>query len=193
VEAVRSILLAALLLLAAAQAHAGEPIVASGAHDGAAPAWTITGKAPDGWTADCCTYARAIGVAAVVYRGEWTGEPQRVMVLNVWPARLPTLEAELAADRTRYHQRDPAGRNTTVAIAQPHMRCLANVYEGSDHIDDMVVFCDPGKASGVRLSWSMTLAANEPQRRPLLDALLHVVAGTDYRRGATVLPASSRP
>ena len=189
----RSALLAVLLLLAATQARAGEPIVASGARDGAAPAWTITGDAPDGWTADCCTYARAIGVAAVVYRGEWTGEPQRVMVLNVWPAKLPTLEAELAADRTRYHQHDPAGRDTSVAIAQSHMRCLANVYEGSDHIDDMVVFCDPDKASGVRLSWSMTLAANEPQRRPLLDALLRVVAGTAYRRGATALPASAQP
>lgn len=189
----RSALLTVLLLLVATLARAGEPILASGARDGTTPAWTIAGIAPDGWTADCCTYARAIGVDAVVYRGEWTGEPQRVMVLNVWPAQLPSLEAELAADRTRYHQLDPAGRDATVAVRHPHMNCLANVYEGSDHVDDMVVFCDPGQASGVRLSWSMTLAADEPRRRPLLDALLRVVAGTSYRRGATTLPASTQP
>lgn len=186
-------LLLALLLLLVGPACAGQSILASGARDGSTPAWTVTGVGPDGWTADCCTYARAIGVDAVVYQGEWTGEPQRVMVLNVWPAKLPTLDAELAADRARYHQHDPAGRDTTLAIAHPRMHCAANVYEGSDHIDDMVVFCDPGQASGVRLSWSMTLAANEPQRRALLDALLRVVASTTYRRGATALPATARP
>lgn len=185
--------LLALLLLLAGPSYADQSILASGARDGAMPAWTVTSVGPNGWTADCCTYARAIGVSAVVYRGEWTGEPQRVMVLNVWPAKLPSLESELAADRTRYHQHDPAGRATTLVIAHPRMRCAANVYEGSDHLDDMVVFCDPDQTSGVRLSWSMTLAANEPQRRALLDALLHVVGSTTYRRGATALPATARP
>jgi hypothetical protein len=186
-EAVRRWLLVLALPLAGL-AHAGETVVASGHADGAAPAWTITAEAPDGWTADCCTYARAIGVNAVAYRGTWTGEPQQVMVLNVWPAKLSSLDAELSADWTHYHQRDPAGRSLTLPIAHARMRCAANVYEGSDHLDDMVVFCDPGQASGVRLSWSMTLAAGDNQRRALLDRLLAVVRSTSYRRGATPLP-----
>lgn len=186
-------LLLALILLAAGTAHAGQPVLASGKADGSAPAWTVTATAPDGWTADCCTYARAIGVDAVVYRGDWTGEPQRVMVLNVWPARLATLEAELKADRTRYLQLDPGGKAGEIPSIAAPMPCAANVYQGSDHIDDIVVFCDPGKASGIRLSWSMTLAANDAQRRPLLDALLRVVAGTVHRPGATPLPTASTP
>lgn len=184
----------ALAALVAGQAVAGQAVVASGRADGAVPAWTVTAQAPAGWTADCCTYARAIGVDAVVYRGEWSGEPQRVMVLNVWPVKLATLDAELAADRTHYLQRDPAGRAATLSIASASMYCAANVYEGSDHLDDMVVFCDPGKAAGVRLSWSMTLAANDTQRRALLDELLAVVRSTNYRRGAaTPMPAPAAP
>jgi hypothetical protein len=183
----------ALAAFAAGPALAGQAVVASGRADGAVPAWTVTAQAPEGWTADCCTYARAIGVDAVVYRGEWSGEPQRVMVLNVWPAKLATLDAELVADRTHYLHRDPAGRAATLPIAHPSMHCAANVYEGSDHVDDMVVFCDPGKASGVRLSWSMTLAANDARRRALLDELLAVVRSTNYRRGATTLPAPAAP
>lgn len=184
-------LVLAVALLLAGPALAGEPVVASGQADGATPAWTLTARSPDGWTADCCTYARAIGVAAVVYRGEWSGEPQRVMVLNAWPAKLASLDDELAADRSGYLRRDPAGRVLTLPIAHPSMRCAANVYEGSDRLDDMVVFCDPGKASGIRFSWSMTLAASDGQRRALLDELLAVVRSTVYRRGATP-PAAAK-
>ncbi len=183
----------AIALLLVGQASAAQPIVASGRADGTVPAWTVTAQAPDGWTADCCTYARAIGVDAVVYRGEWSGEPQRVMVLNVWPAKLATLDAELAADRSGYLRRDPAGRALTLPIAHPSMRCAANVYEGSDRVDDMVVFCDPGQASGIRLSWSLTLSADDHRRRALLDELLAVVRSTGYRRGATPLPVPATP
>ena len=42
------------------------------------------------------------------------------------------------------------------------MPCEASVYQGSDHVDDVLVFCDPGQASGVRLSWSMTFDAADP-------------------------------
>ncbi|AND69907.1 hypothetical protein ATSB10_24530 [Dyella thiooxydans] len=178
-------LVLAVALLLAGPALAGEPVVASGQADGATAAWTLMARTPDGWTADCCTYARAIGVDAVVYRGEWSGEPQRVMVLNAWPAKLPSLDAELAADRSGYLHRDPTGRALSLPIAHPSMHCAANVYEGSDRVDDMVVFCDPGKASGIRFSWSMTLAADDGQRRALLDELLAVVRSTVYRRGAT--------
>ncbi|HEU4670384.1 MAG TPA: hypothetical protein VFR91_06735 [Dyella sp.] len=186
-------LLPALAAVLPGLALAGQPVVASGRADGPVPAWTVTAQAPDGWTADCCTYARAIGVDAVVYRGEWSGQPQRVMVLNVWPAKLASLDAELAADRTNYLHRDPAGRVLALPIAHPSMRCASNVYEGSDRIDDMVVFCDPGRAPGVRLSWSMTLSADDARRRALLDELLAVVRDTRYRRGATPLPAPAAP
>ena len=86
-------------------------MLASGKADGDVPAWTIDAAPPAGWTADCCTYARAIGVDAVLYQGEWTGKPNRVMVLNVWPAKLASLDDELQADAKRYHQLDPAGQD----------------------------------------------------------------------------------
>jgi hypothetical protein len=72
----------------AAQAQVTPPpasLLAHGARDGDAPAWAITVASPAGWTRDCCVYASAIGVDAVLYQGEWTGKPQRVMVLNVSP------------------------------------------------------------------------------------------------------------
>ena len=173
------------LVCAVVQASGATPqrLVASGKADGAVPAWTITAEAPAGWTADCCTYARAIGVDAVLYRGEWSGKPDRVMVLNVWPAKLASLDAELQADRKRYLQRDPAAKVERLDIAQPQMVCMANVFEGTDRLDDIVVFCDPGKASGIRLSWSMTLADGDTLRRPLLAALMGVIGTTAYRSG----------
>ncbi|HTM29128.1 MAG TPA: hypothetical protein VL097_07245, partial [Rhodanobacter sp.] len=58
----------------------GDEVLARGARDGNAPAWAISVTTPAGWTRDCCTYARAIGVNAVLYQGEWSGKPQRVMV-----------------------------------------------------------------------------------------------------------------
>jgi hypothetical protein len=56
-------------------------------------------------------------------------------------------------------------------------------YEGADHVDDVVVFCDPGKASGIRYSWSMTLGAADPMRKPLLDAFRQVVEHSRYAKG----------
>lgn len=179
--------MAALVLAAPAAAQtATAPALAHGARDGAAPAWTIGAATPAGWTRDCCMYARAIGVDAVLYQGEWSGKPQRVMVLNVWPHKLPTMAAEIAADHQRYLQLDPAGKFTRFALRHPVMDCDATVYQGSDRIDDVLAFCDPGQASGVRLSWSMTLDADDPQRRALLDAFMQVVMASRYQRdGAT--------
>lgn len=167
--------------------------LASGKADGGIPGWTFEARAPHGWIADCCTYARAIGVDEVLYRGEWNGQPNRVMVLNVWPAKLPTLDDELQADARRYHQLDPAGKQGRVTLADATMRCEANVYQGSDRLDDVVMFCDPGKSSGIRLSWSMTLAANDADRRALLDAFMQVVRSTRYRRGYTPPDTVSGP
>lgn len=175
----------AMLLAAAcvALAQAGTPpddVLAHGARDGDAPAWAIALPTPAGWTRDCCTYARAIGVDAVLYQGEWSGKPQRVMVLNVTPRKLPTLAAEVQADHKRYLQHDPAGKVSGFAVRHPRMPCQASVYQGSDHVDDVVVFCDPGKASGVRFSWSMAFAAADPSRRALLDAFMQVVVASRY-------------
>jgi hypothetical protein len=171
---------------AAAAAH--QPVAASGAADGHTPGWTIRTVAPSGWTADCCTYARAIGVDFVLYQGDWTGEPDRVMVLNVWPRALPSLDAELQADRKHFLARDPAAKVGSFAIRHRTMQCAATVFQGTDHIDDAVVFCDPGKASGIRLSWSMSFADSDPTRAALLDAFMHVVVAARYERAAAPAP-----
>ncbi|WP_449423148.1 hypothetical protein [Rhodanobacter lindaniclasticus] len=171
----------------AAFAHAGvttDDVLARGARDGNAPAWAIAVASPPGWTRDCCTYAQAIGVNAVLYQGEWSGKPQRVMVLNVWPRALPSLAAEVQADRKRYLELDPAGKTTSFAVRHSDMACEASVYEGSDHVDDVLVFCDPGQASGVRYSWSMAFDDGDPTRRALLDAFMQVVMASRYQRDA---------
>jgi hypothetical protein len=175
------------LLGVAALAHAvpTDHVLAHGARDGDAPAWAIAVDTPEGWTRDCCIYAQAIGVNAVLYQGEWTGKPQRVMVLNVWPAKLPSLAAEVQADRKRYLELDPRGKTSSFAVRHPDMPCEASVYEGSDHVDDVLVFCDPGRVSGVRLSWSMSFNDNDPTRRTLLDAFMRVVMASHYQRAVT--------
>jgi hypothetical protein len=167
-----------------AQASPTDNVLARGARDGDAPAWAIAVDTPAGWTRDCCTYARAIGVNAVLYQGEWSGKPQRVMVLNVWARQLPGLAAELKADRQRYLELDPAGKTSRFTVRHADMPCEASVYEGSDHVDDVLVFCDPGKASGIRLSWSMSFDDNDPSRRALLDAFMRVVVASHYLRDA---------
>jgi hypothetical protein len=180
-----------MLYMFAALAQAGTPtdnVLAHGARDGATPAWEISVATPSGWTRDCCTYAHAIGVDAVLYQGEWSGKPQRVMVLNVTPRKLPTLTAEAQADRKRYLQHDPSGKASGFVVRHPAMPCEANVYQGSDHVDDVVVFCDPGQASGVRLSWSMAFDDADPSRRALLDDFMRVVVATHYVPDAGTSP-----
>ena len=167
-------------------------VLAQGARDGSVPAWAIATDAPTGWTRDCCMYAKAIGVDAVLYQGDWTGKPQRVMVLNVWPRKLPTLEAELQADRKHYLQTDPAAKVTDVPVHHPTMSCEATVYQGADHVDDMVVFCDPGQVTDIRLSWSMTFDDADPSRRVLLDNFMQVVMASRYTH-AEVLPKVTAP
>lgn len=174
--------LALLAPLTAIAATANDDLLAHGVRDGKAPAWAVDVASPPGWTRDCCTYARAIGVDAVLYQGEWSGNPERVMVLNVWPRKLATLADELTTDRKQYLQRDPAGKATAITLHNPHMPCAGVVYEGSDHVDDAVVFCDPGVASGIRLSWSMSFADGDATRKPLLDAFMRVATDARYRR-----------
>jgi hypothetical protein len=182
----RLLLLMLLLCSFAACAQGNAPadgVIAQGARDGDAPAWAIAAATPPGWTRDCCMYARAIGVDAVLYQGEWSGKPQRVMVLNVWPRKLATLADEVDADRARYRRLDPKGKVGTVTVRHPAMPCQASVYQGSDHVDDVLVFCDPGATSGVRLSWSMSFDDGDPARRTLLDDFMRVVVASRYRRG----------
>ena len=186
-EAVRRMLAVLLLVFAVTTIAADAPgvAVARGKPDGAIPGWMIRAPAPAGWTADCCTYARAIGVNEVIYRGEWPGEPYRVMVLNVWPRKLATLGAELDADRKHYLQRDPTTKADRFPVRHQGMPCEALVFQGSDQVDDAVVFCDPGKAAGIRLSWSMSFKDADPQRAALLDAFMGVVVGTRYQTSAS--------
>ncbi|MBN8714075.1 MAG: hypothetical protein J0H50_08850 [Xanthomonadales bacterium] len=175
--------LAVLAPLAMAAAPGERPVAAHGARDGTIPAWTIATLAPAGWTDDCCTYAAAIGVNFVLYQGEWTGKPQRVMVLNVWPRKLPSLAAEVQADRKHYRELDPAGKADDLVLHHRGMACSGTVYAGSDKIDDVVVFCDPGAASGIRLSWSLSFDAGDAGKRALLDAFMRVVVASRYRAG----------
>lgn len=184
------VLLAGVLALPAWAA--GDDVLAHGVKDGDAPAWAVAVASPPGWTRDCCLYARGIGVDAVLYQGEWTGKPERVMVLNVWPRKLATLDAELAADRKRYLQRDPAGKVTPITVHNANLPCRGVVYAGSDHIDDVVVFCDPGAASGVRLSWSMSLAAADAGKRVALDAFMQVAQHARYERYVAPKTAAKR-
>ena len=144
------------------------------------PAWTLQTLLPDGWTQDCCLYAKAIGVNLVLYKGEWTGDPERVMVLNIWTSKLSSLEAELQDDRHRYLNRDPGGKVDAFALDNHGLPCRGVLYQGTDHKDDVVVFCDPGLASGIRLSWSMTLAHDDPERGALLALFRGVAEQTTY-------------
>ncbi|WP_196239482.1 hypothetical protein [Dyella monticola] len=181
-------LFAGLLLCAGSTvaAQADQTIHADGPAAGTAPAWSISTAAPAGWTGDCCTYARAIGVNYVLYQGAWTGKPERVMVLNVWPSKLPTLDAELQDDRKQYLAHDPHGKVGIFAIDNRRMPCRGVLYSGSDHIDDAIVFCDPGKAAGVRYSWSMAIDASDPMRQSLLDAFKRVAQRSTYTLSAQV-------
>lgn len=187
----------ACLLLSAGTAMAAAPadtaVEAHGPADGNAPAWSISTAAPMGWTRDCCTYASAIGVNYVLYQGEWTGKPDRVMVLNVWPSKLDSLDAELQDDRKHYLQTDPAGKVNAFPVRNGHMPCQGVLYSGTDHVDDVVVFCDPGKAAGIRYSWSMTLSAADPMRKPLLDAFKQVVEHSSYAKYVPAANVASKP
>lgn len=188
---IQRVLLVLSLWTVAALAQAAMPAdqaLARGARDGDTPAWAINVATPPGWTRDCCTYARAIGVDAVLYQGEWSGIPQRVMVLNVSARKLPTLAAEVQADRERYLQHDPSGKVSGFAVRHLAMPCEASVYRGSDHVDDVVVFCDPGRASGIRLSWSMAFDDADPSQRELLDDFMRVVMASRYAADAGTPP-----
>jgi hypothetical protein len=174
----------ALVLLMVGTAMAAQPssnvVDAHGVPDGSVPGWTINSLAPSGWTKDCCTYASAIGVNYVLYQGDWTGKPDRVIVLNVWPSKLPTLDAELQDDLKHYLQVDPAGKVSAFPVKNPSMSCQGVMYTGSDHVNDVVVFCDPGKMAGIRYSWSMTIGQGDTQTHAALDAFRQVVEHSTY-------------
>jgi hypothetical protein len=176
----------AVLALMSCSVMAAQPVDnavdAHGAPDGNVSGWTIHSIAPLGWTKDCCTYASAIGVNYVLYQGDWTGKPDRVIVLNVWPSKLPTLDAELQDDRKHYLQVDPAGKVSAYPINNASMPCQGVMYTGSDHVNDVVVFCDPGKAAGIRYSWSMTVGQGDPQTQAALDAFKQVVEHSTYAK-----------
>ena len=184
------------LLLGALTAHAygkntdAHTVMVYGGEHGSG--WAITTELPEGWNKDCCTYAKAIGVNLVLYQGEWTGKPERVMVLNVWPVKLPTLASEIDEDRQHYLQSDAHGKAEAFIVANPRaITCQGVLYRGSDHIDDAVVFCDPGKQSGVRYSWSMTVGETDPNRQTLLAAFKRVVEQSLYMKYEKPAPSTA--
>ena len=113
------------------------------------------------------------------------------MVLNVTPRKLPTLADEVQADRKHFLHAEPAAKVTGFMVQHRTMPSAATVYQGSDHVDDVVVFCDPGKDSGVRLSWSMTFDDADPVRRTLLDDFMQVVVASRYQHDAA--PTATSP
>jgi hypothetical protein len=60
------------------------------------------------------------------------------------------------------------------------MPCKGVLYAGSDHVDDVVVFCDPGKSAGIRYSWSMTIGHGDPQTQAVFNAFKQVVEKSSY-------------
>lgn len=184
---IRRMLLLCGLWAMAVSAQAGDAamdggVIVYGKAGGNAPGWAISTALPRGWTQDCCQYAEAIGVNLVLYRGEWTGEPERVMVLNVWSQKLATLDAEWQEDQKSYLKRDPKAKVTAFPVHNTAMACHGLLFQGSDHKDDAVVFCDPGKATGIRLSWSMTLAAEDAARQDVLKLFSQVVEQSRYMK-----------
>jgi hypothetical protein len=137
-------------------------------------------------------YAKAIGVNLVLYKGDWTGDPERVMVLNVWPSKLSSLEAEVQDDRHHYLGRDPAGKASDFALNNQAVPCRGVLYEGTDHKDDVVVFCDPGLATGIRFSWSMTLAHDDAQKQELLALFRQVAEHSQYMKQATAKAGATK-
>ncbi|MHA6205083.1 hypothetical protein ACXU4B_11705 [Dyella soli] len=176
----------------AAAAASDKAVRVSGKADRDVPGWTIQTGLPDGWTQDCCVYAQAIGVNEVLYQGEWTGEPERVIVLNVWPSKLSSLEAEVQDDRHHYLDRDPGGKAGVFALDNKAVDCRGVLYQGSDHKDDVVVFCDPGLASGIRFSWSMTLAHDDRRKDELLALFRQVVQQSRYLADRAAPAATAR-
>jgi hypothetical protein len=176
----------------AAGAANDKMVVVSGKADRDIPGWTLQTALPDGWTQDCCVYASAIGVNEVLYKGEWTGEPDRVMVLNVWPAKLSSLEAEVQDDRHHYLNRDPGGKAGVFALDNKALACRGVFYEGADHKDDVVVFCDPGLAAGIRFSWSMTLAHDDKDKEQLLALFRQVVEQSRYMVNRSASPVAGK-
>lgn len=192
----RCLLLMLLLLVSlaghAADSEQGRGVLVYGQADRDVPGWTILTDLPDGWTKDCCMYAKAIGVNLVLYKGDWTGDPERVMVLNVWPSKLSSLEAELQDDRHHYLDRDPKGKVSELAVDNRAMACRGVLYEGTDHKDDAVVFCDPGLATGIRLSWSMTLAHDDAQKQDLLALFQRVAGQSRYLKQSAGQPGAAK-
>jgi hypothetical protein len=168
-------------------------VIVYGKADGKAPGWAIMMDKPAGWASDCCTYASAIGVNLVLYQGDWTGKPDRVIVLNVWSSAKPNIDADVQDDRKHYLQSDPGAKSEPFAVKNPkNITCEGVLYHGTDHIDDAVVFCDPGKATGIRYSWSVTIAVSDAKRQEVLDTFKQAVQSSMYMKYAQAPSSTSK-
>lgn len=199
-RACRSCVIAVVLLgLACASAAmadppAGHTVIAYGRAGKHLPGWSLASSLPKGWTSDCCDHARWVGVPLVLYRGDWTGKPEGVIVLNVWLADGKALRADVAEDRRKYLKRDAAATTAPLAFDTPRgMACRGLAYHGSDRVDDAVVFCDPGKHTGIHYSWSIGVSRANPERARLLADFRQVVADTVYTRYIPGKSPTGRP
>jgi hypothetical protein len=163
-------------------AAAGGVIVYGQAGGGTGRGWAISASVPAGWVADCCNHAKAIGVNLALFQGPWTGKPDGVILLTVWPVKRPTLQADMDADLAHYRKTHPAVITEPLAVSNSRMTCqgVFYLYHASGHADDVAAFCDPGTATGIRLSWSMSVASNDPRREALLTAFRQVVGDARY-------------
>ncbi|MEP6899711.1 MAG: hypothetical protein ABI870_14385, partial [Rhodanobacter sp.] len=99
------------------------------------------------------------------------------------------LDGEWKADQKHYLQKDPAAKIAAFPLHHPKLDCRGFIYQGGDRIDDVVVFCDPRKHAGVRFSWSMAIAADDPTRVQVLTLFRQVVEASQYLK--YVPPASA--
>lgn len=158
-------------------------VLVYGGGNGEIPGWAIFTDLPTGWMSDCCTRAKAIGVNLVLYKGEWTGKPEKVILLNVWTAKAPTLSVDFQRDRKQYLTSYPTAKEAAFPIANTHkLACLGSIYQRDDNKDDVVVFCEPDRASHIRLSWSMLIAGNDPERQEVLVEFKRVVEQSLYMK-----------
>jgi hypothetical protein len=185
----------ALIASAAGTPHDDDVLVyGRGDPDKKMPPWSILAPKPGGWKVDCCNHAQALGVNLVMYQGKWTGKPEYVMVLLVWPSESRSLDSQLQADRQKYLQRHPAGKIEAFPVINSYgMACqgvLYESYQNDSNFDDAVVFCQPkNQASGLQLSWSITVNKNDSIHQQVLALFKRVVAGSTYM---AYVPTSSQ-
>ena len=123
--------------------------------------WAFTVSAPPGWKLDCCERTQDLDANLLVFPENWNGkDPDRVMVLTVWPKERADVDADWQADAIDYFAHFPGLTSITYDTQVQDAACVSASYSSADHISDHVVFCDPGSDWHYRFAWSMSLRAS---------------------------------